>query len=75
LLAELDLVRRRGYAQSSGESEDGVASIAVPIFNEAGALRATMSVAAPSLRASAERVNAWLPLLRAATTELGKQCR
>jgi DNA-binding IclR family transcriptional regulator len=75
LLADLEAVRNRGYAQSKGESEDGVASIAVPIFNEAGELRATMSIAAPALRVTPERIKTWLPLLRAASAELGKQCR
>jgi DNA-binding IclR family transcriptional regulator len=75
LLAELESVRTHGYAQSKGESEDGVASIAVPVFNEGGELRATMSIAAPTLRVTPDRVKTWLPLLRAASAELGKLCR
>jgi IclR family acetate operon transcriptional repressor len=74
LLQALARVRRRGFAQSSGESEDGVASIATPVFGSAGELLAAMSIAAPATRATSDRVADWLPQLRDAATELGSLC-
>jgi IclR family acetate operon transcriptional repressor len=75
LFSSLASIRQRGYAVSRGESEDGVASASTPVFNTAGVLRASISIAAPIARASAGAVKAWLPLLRRASAELGAQCR
>jgi DNA-binding IclR family transcriptional regulator len=74
LLAQLAHVRRRGFAQSSGESEDGVASIAAPVIGAGGEVHAAMSIAAPATRATPDRIASWLPLLRAAAAELGILC-
>jgi IclR family acetate operon transcriptional repressor len=71
LRAQLAVIRRRGYAQSVGESEEGVASIAVGIFDEAGTMHAAMSVAAPFFRATKATVAEWLPPLRDAAARLG----
>jgi DNA-binding IclR family transcriptional regulator len=70
LLAELKRIRRRGYAQSSGESESGVASIAMAVVDAAGSPRAAVSVAAPAGRLTSESVAAWLPGLRDCVTQL-----
>ncbi|GAA2585738.1 IclR family transcriptional regulator [Dactylosporangium fulvum] len=51
LLAELDQIRRVGYAVNAAESEQGVSAVAV-LF-EAGGSRAAISVAAPTSRVSA----------------------
>ena len=71
LLADLELTRRRGYSVSRGESEDGVVSISAPVFNESGQLRASISIAAPALRASAAQLKGWLPSLHKACADLG----
>jgi IclR family acetate operon transcriptional repressor len=75
LAADLASIRRRGYAQSRGESAAGVASIAVPVHNHTGDLRAALSIAAPALRLPPERSKAFVQLLLRAATELGAQCR
>jgi len=74
LLEQLAAIRLRGFAHSSGESEDGVASIAAPVFDGSGVLCAAMSIAAPATRATPARIGSWLPRLRAAAAELGSRC-
>jgi IclR family acetate operon transcriptional repressor len=50
LRAEMDLVRRRGYATDREENEPGVACIGAPILNEFGHSIAALSVSGPSAR-------------------------
>ncbi|MDR2983679.1 MAG: IclR family transcriptional regulator [Nocardiopsaceae bacterium] len=59
LLAELRETRERGYALNIEESEDGVASVAVPVSGRKDAPVAALVVSAPVTRldaASAERI-------------------
>ena len=74
LFDQLAAIRRRGFAHSSGESEDGVASISVPVFDGGGELCAALSIAAPATRATPARIGDWLPRLRTASAELGSRC-
>ena len=50
LKAELQRVRRRGFASNAGESEDGVSSTGVAVLNANGRPVAAVSVAAPLSR-------------------------
>lgn len=54
LLAELAEVRKRGYAENAGESEDGVGSVGVAILDRAHHPVACISVSAPISRLTAE---------------------
>jgi DNA-binding IclR family transcriptional regulator len=47
---DLEQVRRRGYATSDQESEDGVCSVAVPLPSGQGAMRLALNVAVPVYR-------------------------
>ncbi len=50
LVRELNEIRRRGYAQSSGETVTGSASIAAPVRGPDGSVVAAVSVAGPASR-------------------------
>lgn len=50
LREELDIIRKRGYAQSLGERQSGSASVAAPVFNHEGVVVATVSVCGPRER-------------------------
>jgi IclR family transcriptional regulator, acetate operon repressor len=48
--AELDAVRRNGYATAVAELEDGLVAVASPVFDPAGACVAALSVSGPAFR-------------------------
>jgi len=50
LRAELEAVRRRGYAASLGERSRGLGSLSAPVFNHRGLLMAALSLAIPEIR-------------------------
>jgi DNA-binding IclR family transcriptional regulator len=73
LEAELLRVRERGYAVNREESEEGVASVAVPIPTRAPGLRLALNAAAPQNRlASAQYPSVAAALVKAAK-EIGDQ--
>lgn len=71
-LAQLETVRREGFATSFEERETGAAAMAVPIFNRAGRLVAALSVSGPSSRFSAAVMNDHTALLKEAADRMGK---
>lgn len=58
LLAELDEIRRRGYATNFGESEQGIGAVAVPVPGSAAEWRLAVTVSVPLSRLDSERVPA-----------------
>lgn len=56
LLAELDQVRRQGYATTWEELEAGLCSTAAPVRGARGTVIAGISVSAPTVRTSRERL-------------------
>ncbi|MEJ2667968.1 MAG: IclR family transcriptional regulator [Deinococcales bacterium] len=50
LMAEVPLIRERGYAVSRGELDCGVWAVGVPVFNQAGECRGALSTIAPEFR-------------------------
>lgn len=70
LRAELERVRRRGYAELADELEDGLAAVALPVRSAEGALVAIVGVSGPSFRLDAERRAEALPRIRAAAQKL-----
>ena len=63
LRAELDHIRRQGYAIDNGEHEENVRCIAVPLLSHAGQVVGAVSVAAVSYRVDIATVESWHPLL------------
>lgn len=68
--AEIELVRKRGYALMDEENELGMRAVAVPVFNSQGHAFATLATAVPVFRMSVEALVALVPLLQAAAAEL-----
>lgn len=73
LEAELAQVREQGYAVNREESEEGVASVAVPIPTQAPGLRLALNAAAPQHRLSKSQCSSVAASLTKAAKELGNQ--
>ena len=56
LRAELQLIRRRGFAMDNEEIEAGLRCIGAPVFNHTGQIAAAISVAGPVFRVTEHRV-------------------
>ncbi len=64
LVAELDQVRRRGYAINDEELTAGLRSVAAPVRNRDGEVAAAINISAPSARASREEMeNVLAPMM------------
>jgi DNA-binding IclR family transcriptional regulator len=68
--AEIDLVRRRGFATMDEENELGMRAVAVPVFNSQGLAFASLATAVPVFRMTIEALEALVPLLQSAAAEL-----
>src|SRR5579872_6568773 len=64
---ELAQIRQRGYATGGQDRQLGVTGVSAPIFNDAGAAFASITVAAPAVRGTPEQLDLWAPaVIRAA---------
>lgn len=66
LLTELEQIRVQGYATNFGESELGIAAVAVAVPKHGGGMPLALAVSAPETRLPAERVPELVAKLRAA---------
>src|SRR5580698_8727035 len=66
LVAELRVIREQGYAENKEESESGVCAIGMCIRDPAGESVAALSVSAPAVRYTPDRVRLFLRELEAA---------
>jgi IclR family KDG regulon transcriptional repressor len=71
--AHLAEARRRGYAVDDEERIDGVRCVASPIFDLDGNLTGTLSIAAPTVRTSRERLDQLGEAVREAAAGLSRQ--
>ena len=75
LAAELDRVRRRGWAEAVNEREIGVASIAAPVRDITGEVVAAISIGVPLARCSVMSLRRLAPVImeaaEAASRRLG----
>ncbi|MBT2537850.1 IclR family transcriptional regulator [Arthrobacter sp. ISL-69] len=68
--AEIEQVRRQGYAVMDEENELGMRAVAVPVFNAQGFAFASLATAVPVFRLSLENLVALVPALQEAAAEL-----
>lgn len=73
LRAELDDVRRRGYAIERDEFEAGVSGVSAPILDPRGHVAAFLSIWGLSSRLSEERLAELGPIVAAAADEIGRR--
>ncbi|MCG6894199.1 MAG: IclR family transcriptional regulator [Desulfobacteraceae bacterium] len=64
LRAEIQKVRRRGYAVDDEEMASGLRCVAAPVFDHTGGCRYAISVSGPSFRLTPERIETIQPRLR-----------
>jgi DNA-binding IclR family transcriptional regulator len=61
LMRQLATIRQRGWADSLGEREEGVASVSAPVFGPGRLLLAVVSVSGPASRVGALRAERYAP--------------
>ena len=70
---DLAAIRGQDYAISYGEREEGIISVAVPIFDGRGSAIYALSLAGPSLRFTEERALELIPDLQQISMEIAEQ--
>jgi DNA-binding IclR family transcriptional regulator len=73
LAAELQSVRREGFATAVDELELGLSAVAAPVLDDSGRAVAALSVSGPTLRLSPRRVAELRPLVIKQARALGEQ--
>lgn len=73
LLEDLALIRTRDYAISRGEREDGILSLAVPIFDNNRKALFSLSIAAPSTRLDEEAIQTLVPRMQEISMHISQQ--
>ncbi|MEF2966145.1 IclR family transcriptional regulator [Paenibacillus sp. M1] len=70
-LAQLQEIRRQGYATSYEEREPGAAAVSAPIFDRTGKIVMALSVSGPVSRLSPQTLTEFAPVLIEAAREMG----
>lgn len=73
LREELARIRERGYAESEGEHNQGVAAVGVPLRDVTGQAVASLSIAGPAQRLTPEQIDRVLPVLLHTAQQLSSQ--
>ncbi|GGA50101.1 IclR family transcriptional regulator [Paenibacillus physcomitrellae] len=69
--AQLEQIRKQGYATSYEEREPGASAVAAPIFGRSGQLAAALSVSGPVSRLNRDNLEELGPVLAEAAREMG----
>jgi DNA-binding IclR family transcriptional regulator len=75
LRRQLAATHRRGWAESSGEREPGVASVSAPVFGAAGSVLAAVSVSGPAQRLGLRPGRQYAPAVVAAARDIEETIR
>ena len=70
---ELVKIRHLGYGMDNEEREAGVRCVAVPITDATGSVAAALSLSAPSVRLSEDRLQRTIPVIVAAGQKISEQ--
>lgn len=69
LEAQLEVVRRQGWAMTSEEREPGAASVSAPIYGHDGELRGVLGIGAPTQRLNKSTGKRWVAAVKVAANE------
>jgi len=73
ILAEIEKIRRQGYAVSCNETIEGVTCLGAPIFNAHGKIEAAVSISTASAQLSAENYQPMADILKEKAAAISKQ--
>jgi IclR family acetate operon transcriptional repressor len=73
LAAELESIRREGFATAVDELELGLSAVAAPVLDDSGRAVAALSISGPTLRLSPRRVAELRPIVIKQARALGEQ--
>ena len=73
LEAELDVVRRQGYAVSTGEWQREASGIAAPIFDARGEIIAALTISGPSQRFNDAKMREYATIVTSAANEVSRK--
>ncbi|MCL5046343.1 MAG: IclR family transcriptional regulator [Actinobacteria bacterium] len=73
LTAQLEDIKRQGYAVSHGERELGASAVAAPIWNADRHVEAAVTISGPTARWTAEDVDLFVRLVREGAAEISRQ--
>lgn len=71
MLAELEQIRRDGFAVNRGERVDGVCGVAAPVMDRSGAVNAAIGISGPAERLSLRTLRGYGTLVRDVANRLG----
>jgi DNA-binding IclR family transcriptional regulator len=72
LVAELQVIRNRGWALDDEEHEYGVRCVAAPVRNRKGAVIAALSISGPTIRLTKDRIDTVRSLVCEAAEEISR---
>lgn len=64
LMAELEKIRKQGYALDDQEHHDNITCVSVPVFSRNGEIEASISISAPSYRFSTDLALSYIPAMK-----------
>ncbi len=73
LRRELSLILRQGYATVTEEMEVGLNAVAVPVFDHAGRVQSSITVAGPAYRVTADRYPTYAQALRTTAADISRR--
>ena len=72
LRADVESVRKRGYAVSHGEREAGASGLAAPVVDQVGHVVAALGIGGPTSRFTPDAVERFIPDVQAAARRVGE---
>jgi len=72
LRRRLEFIRRRGYACTDGERQEGAGSVAAPVFGVDGWAQGAISVCGPAARVDPDACARFVPLVTAAADRISR---